>query len=143
MAAAALHSVTIPDPVIVPLDYVGEGPGLGAVNLVARQLPPQKPNAVLEQGVGRTPGVTDWERRVHVVHDNPDWSLGVGALFQPADTSGGGGGGPSVQTPIPIPTQIALQYIQNREGMSAPGSRTQDRTVPAMPTLTNSQRALL
>jgi hypothetical protein len=124
----------------VPLDYMGDGPGLGAVNLTLRQLPPAKPNAVLEQGVGRSQ-VTGWERQDHIIHDNSAWSLGVGALFQPADLTGGGGG-PSVQTPIPISTQLALEYIQNRERQSVPGSFSQ-RTVPAGRAQTNTAKAVL
>jgi hypothetical protein len=123
------HAQTIPDPDIIPVYYMGEGPGLGALNMTLRQLPPQKPNAVLEQGVGRS-HVTAWEAQDHIVHDNPDWYLGIGANFQPADYSGGGGGA-SVQTPIPISTRLALDYIQNHEQQSVPGASSQRTVIPA------------
>lgn len=133
------HSQTNPDPDIIPVDYMGEGPGLGSINLTLRQLPPQKPNAILEQGVGRSP-VTAWESQDHIVHDNPDWYLGIGALYQPADYSGGGG--PTVQTPIPISTQLMLEYIQNREAQTTPGSFSQ-RTVLPSRAVPNSTVAVL
>lgn len=126
---SGLHTQTIPDPDIIPVDYMGDGPGLGSVNMTLRQLPPQKPSAILEQGIGRS-HVTAWESQDHIIHDNPDWYLGIGANFQPADYSGGGGG-PDVQTPIPISTRLALEYIQNREAQSVPGSQSQRTVIPA------------
>lgn len=136
---SGLHAQTIPEiEPIVPV-YLG-GAGVGAQNLTLRQLPPQKPSAILEQGVGRAEP-QQWERQDHRIYDNPDWSLGVGALFQPADLDGKGGG-PSVQTPIPVSSQIALEYIQNREAQSVPGAAGQ-RTVIPMPAQTNTSQAVL
>lgn len=135
------HAQTIPDPDIIPLDFMGDGPGQGSMNVTLRQLPPTKPNAILEQGVGRAP-TTDWERREHIIHDNPDWALGVGCVFQPVDLSGNGGGGPGLRTPIPVSSLIALNYIQNREAQSVPGSFSQ-RTVPAATAYSLTQTAVL
>ena len=132
----------VPDTTVINPAWQGAGV-LGLYNATLRQLPPQKPCAVLEQGVGRTPGVTDWERREHWIHDNPDWYLGVGALFQPADMSiGGAGGGPGLQTPVPVQTLLALRYIQNREAQTTPGSSSQ-RTVPLPRAQTNTATAVL
>lgn len=138
--ASGKHAQTIPDPDIIPVEYLGDGPGSGAVNLTIRQLPPTKPNAILEQGIGRAPEQA-WERQDHLIHDNPDWYLGIGALFQPADISGGGGG-PSVQTPIPISTRMALDYIENREAQSTPGATSQRTVIPAK-AQTNTNKAVL
>lgn len=140
--ASGKHPNVNPNPTVYNPSTIGPL-DLGAYNLTARQLPPQKPCAVLEQGIGRTPGVTDWERREHLVHDNPDWYLGVGALFQPADMSiGGAGGGPGLTVAVPVPGQIALAYIQNSEAQTVPGSFSQ-RTVYLPPASTNTRRAVL
>jgi hypothetical protein len=138
--ASGLHAQTIPDPVIIPIDYMGDGPGLGSENIGLRQLPPTKPNAILEQGIGRAPGYSDWERKDHAVHDNADWYLGIGAVFQPADYQGGAG--PTLQTPIPVSTLVTFNYIQNHEAQSVPGSFSQ-RTVPAPLALANTATAVL
>lgn len=132
----ALHSATVDEIVAVPLEYVGEV-GNGAVNLTRMVRPPLPPQPELEQGHGRD-HVTAWARMEHVIHDNPDWYLGIPQMFDSHAIPGD----PPLQSPIPIAQLLALQYYQNHEGLSQPG-QLGIVTVPPGESAPNSQLSQL
>jgi hypothetical protein len=133
----ALHALTTPEPVNVPLKSIGPI-GVGAPNETLNQRPPIKPMPEDEQGVGRhTP--LNWEHQEHLIHDNEHWYLGHGELYDPAYDAPGQG---PLQTPIPIAQLLSLQYYENWQAQSTPGGAGMIATIPAPIPLTQTDRSL-
>ena len=137
----AIEAQSVPqEGAFVPYGYIGPV-GVGLPNLTQNIKPPVKPQAEDEQGVGRAPD-EQWESREHPVYDNPDFFLAQPQQF-PESPSYRGGPLQRIEGISTVGAVMELNYYQQHQSQTSPGSLYADTTVPQKQAIPNNQLAVL